>query len=192
TEAENQLKLARQLETVEHEPVNDALAAGAMSSGHAQQIVKRLTTLPTEVDLDTRGRIRDQLLAEARYLDSQALGHRAAAVLEVEAPEVAQDEEERRAARYAEHAERPSLEILLNADNHGMARVRGFLPAPDAEILHETLHRIAYPTNTPADETDLRTREQRLCDAFCDYIAGDRSHAAADTPSASNKPRLMI
>src|SRR5690606_35697036 len=41
-------------------------------------------------------------------------------------------------------------------------------------------------------ESDLRTHEQRLCDAFCTYIAGDRSHAAADTESAVSKPRLKI
>src|SRR5690606_7266237 len=60
------------------------------------------------------------------------------------------------------------------------------------EVLHEALYRIAYPANTPADESDLRTREQRLCDAFCVYIAGDRSHAAADTETAASKPRLKI
>src|SRR5690606_9999824 len=41
-------------------------------------------------------------------------------------------------------------------------------------------------------ESDLRTHEQRLCDAFCTYIAGDRSHAAADTETAASKPRLKI
>src|SRR5690606_9401908 len=68
----------------------------------------------------------------------------------------------------------------------------GFLPAPEADVLHEALYRIAYPPNTPTDETDLRTHEQRLCDAFCAYIAGDRSHAAADTETAASRPRLKI
>src|SRR5690606_15731672 len=182
----------RQLETAEHEPINHALAAGAVSAGHAHKISQRLATLPGEVDHATRKRIRDQLLTEARWLDPKALGHRAAGILEVEAPEVAQDEEERRAARFVERAERRSLEILRDADNHGMARIRGFIPAPEADVLHETLHRIAYPPNTPTDESDLRTHEQRLCDAFCTYIAGDRSMDAEQAGEPASKPRLKI
>src|SRR5690606_24560855 len=111
----------------------------------ARQIVQRVETLPGEVDHATRGRIRDRLLAEARWLDPKALGHRAAGILEVEAPEVAQDEEERRAARFVERAERRSLEIIRNADSHGMARIRGFLPAPETDVFYEALYRIAYP-----------------------------------------------
>src|SRR5690606_21117769 len=112
TEADNQLRLARQLEAAEHDPISAALASAARSAGHAHKISQRLTTLPAEVDHETRGRIRDQLLAEVRWLDPKALGHRAATVLEVEAPEVAQDEEERREARFVERAERRSLEII--------------------------------------------------------------------------------
>src|SRR5690606_28700608 len=147
---------------------------------------------PAEVDHEARERIRDQLLSEARWLDPKALGHRAESILEVEAPEVAQDEEERRAARFVERAERRSLEIIRNSDNHGMARIRGFLPAPDAVVLYETLHRIAYPPNTPADETNLRTHEQRLCDAFCAYIAGNQSAHAEQAGEPASKPRLKI
>src|SRR5690606_18217534 len=123
---------------------------------------------------------------------SSDLGHRAVGILEVEAPEAAQDEEERREARFVERAERRSLEIIRNADNHGMARIRGFLPAPEADVLHEALYRIAYPPNTPADEADLRTHEQRLCDAFCAYIAGDRSLDAERPGGPANRPRLKI
>src|SRR5690606_4736102 len=192
TEADNQLQLARQLETAGHEPINQALAAGAVPAGHARQSTQRLTTLPAEVDHATRERIRDQLLAEARWLDPKALGHRAAGILEVEAPEVAQDEEERREARFVERAERRSLEIIRNADNHGMARIRGFLPAPEADVFYEALYRIAYPPNTTVAESDLRTHEQRLCDAFCVYIAGDRSFNAEQAGEPANRPRLKI
>src|SRR5690606_26757283 len=54
TEAGGWLRLARSLQTAEHQPVNHALAAGAMSGGHARQIVKHLATLPADVDADTR------------------------------------------------------------------------------------------------------------------------------------------
>src|SRR5690606_41214286 len=43
------------------------------------------------------------------------------------------------------HAGRRELTILRNVDDDGMARIYGWLPGPDADVIVETLHRIAYP-----------------------------------------------
>src|SRR5690606_34942195 len=83
-------------------------------------------------------------------------------------------------------------ELIRDADGHGMARIGGFLPAREADVFDAALYRIAYPANTPPDESDLRAREQRLCDAFCVYLAGDRFHGAAAAETAASKPRLKI
>src|SRR5690606_14851333 len=127
--------------------INHALAAGAMSGGHARQIVKRLATLPPDVDADTRVKVRNHLIHQARWLDPKALGHQAETVLEVEAPEILHREHEHQAGRHELHAGRRDLTIVRNADDDGMARIHGWLPAPDADMIVETLHRIAYPPN---------------------------------------------
>ena len=101
--------------------VQAALSAGDMSVPQAEVVVASLDDLPGDLDPDLRVRAEAHLVAEAEHFNPQQLRVLGRRILEVVAPEVA-DDHERRALERAEARARIRMRITTRALGNGLSR----------------------------------------------------------------------
>ena len=174
-EAHRLMRLARALDTGDHDGVRDALAAGQIHLDQAQVIVDAVDDLPADlVDDDVRVRAEDFLLDAAREHDAITLRRLAKRLVEVAAPEQADAAASARLKR-EEAAARAAARLTMSDDGHGKTHGRFTIPTHHAAMLRAALLAIAAPkhrhaTGGPGAGPERRPGPERLGQAFCEYL----------------------
>ncbi|QBR92261.1 HNH endonuclease signature motif containing protein [Nocardioides euryhalodurans] len=161
--------------------VGSALLAGDVSRPQAEVIVAALDDLPGEVDRSVRTEAERHLAASAADFgprDLRVLGRR---VLDVVAPEVAEEHERRALGREEQRAQR-RMRLTTRLLGGGLTRVVADLPTLHADLLLTQLHAFASPRRDHLDgagsggaRRDPDTGEripasQLLAQAFCSLL----------------------
>ena len=143
-DAKRRLALANALDC-DHEPVRDAMAAGRVSEDQAVVIVKGVDALPVE----HRREAETHLIGLAAEHDPVALRRIAHHVLEVVAPEIA-EEHQLKALQRQEALAEEACRFTIADDGHGLCHGRFTLPAPVGAMLKQAVLAINSPQAPPA------------------------------------------
>ncbi len=151
-EAHRRVRLARDLE--EFPTTSAALAAGEVVAEQVHEIchaVARLDKIPADLvadrDLDLpalKTHAEQHLLAEAEHHDAKELRILGRHLLDVVAPEVA-EEHERRLLEQEEERARAKTRFTMSEDGQGCVHGRFTLPALQASMLKKALVALAAP-----------------------------------------------
>ena len=158
-DAKRRLELAHALDD-DHEPVRDAMAAGAVSEEQAAVIVKGVDALPVE----HRRKAEAHLIGLAAAHDPVALRRLAHHVLEVVAPEIAEDHELKALQRQEALAEE-ACRFTIADDGHGLCHGRFTLPSHVGAMLKQAVLAINSPKHRHHSGTP-----KGLGHAFCEYV----------------------
>ena len=158
-DAKRRLALAHALDH-DHEPVRDAMAAGQVSEEQAVVIVKGVDALPVEHRRDAEA----HLIGFAAEHDPVALRRLAHHVLEVVAPEIA-EEHELKALQRQEALAEEACRFTIADDGHGLCHGRFTLPAPVGAMLKQAVLAINSPKHRRHSGTP-----KGLGHAFCEYV----------------------
>ncbi|WP_193614607.1 HNH endonuclease signature motif containing protein [Nocardioides lijunqiniae] len=143
-DAASRMKLAKALQTQDHEPVEDALARGDVLADQAKAIVEAVDALPDDVGTAIKTQARDHLLAEAEHFDAIRLRILGKQVLDVVAPEVGEAEEARQLEAQEAKA-RAKARFTMHDDGHGTTYGRFSMPTHEADKLRKPLNALASP-----------------------------------------------
>lgn len=154
-----------------------ALLEGEVSRPQAEVIVTALDALPKDLDRRLRDEAERHLVEKAREFgprDLRMLGRR---VLEVVAPDVA-EEHEARALEAAERRAQRRMSVTRRDLEEGLVRITADLPVLHADLLFTQLHAYASPRRDHLENVDRRDPEsgQRvpysrlLAQGFCTLI----------------------
>jgi hypothetical protein len=158
-DAKRRVELAHALD-VDHEPVRDAMAAGLVSEEQAAVIVRGVEALPVEHRSDAE----QHLIALAAEHDPIALRRLAARILEVVAPDIAEDHERRVLERQEALAEE-ACRFTIADDGHGLCHGRFTLPSTVGAILKQAVLALNAPKHRRHSGTP-----KGLGHAFCEYV----------------------
>ena len=156
--ATHRMALAQALDG-EHEAVKEAMAAGLVSEEQAVVIVKVVEALPSH-----REEAETHLIGLAGQLDPIQLKRCADRVLEVIAPEIA-EEHERKALDRQDSLAEETCRFTMSDDGHGTTHLRGRVPTPVAAMLRKAL----LANNAPRHLRHTGT-PKGLGHAFCEYV----------------------
>lgn len=200
TEAHRRMRLARDLD--QHDATSTALAQGRVLPEQAQVIldaVAEVGTIPEDLvaqrDIDRKELARsaeEWLLEEARQHDAKALRILGRRILDVIAPEVAEEHECRLLEQEEERA-RQKTRLTMSEDGHGAVHGRFTIPALHAAMLKKALLALAAPKHQAATSRSLpssrRPSAQRLGAAFCEYV---ERYPADRTPAAGGAAATVV
>jgi len=158
-DAKRRLALANALDC-DHEAVKDAMAAGRLSEDQAVVIVKGVDALPVE----HRREAENHLIGLAAEHDPVALRRIAHHILEVVAPEIA-EEHQLKALQRQEALAEEACRFTIADDGHGLCHGRFTLPAPVGAMLKQAVLAI----NSPKHRHHTCT-PNGLGHAFCEYV----------------------
>jgi len=155
-EAGRWVKLARLLPQAP--AAAQALTAGEVNLEQARVIAQTVTDLPREVGEQAKTRAGDVLtkLAVGQRLRPEVLGKHREMILELVAPEVAEDHLRKDLER-AERSAHERREFTLSPYGDGEYRVRGVLDAEMAAIVNAALD----PLSAPRTHTQCSSRRRR-------------------------------
>jgi hypothetical protein len=189
----------------DHEVTRTALARGSVQIEQARVIIAAVDALPT--DLLGRGVVADaeahlvglaDLDGESR-LDPKALRIAGRKILEVVAPDVA-EEHERKLLEAEEREADSSAYVHLRPDGHGSMHGRFKIPVLHGEILAKHLAAIAAPRHQRATATtrgqgtgdgERVSRPLRLGRALCEYLE-TRDSATDGSPKAGGMAATVV
>lgn len=194
-------RLAARLEDPTHQTTRDALAAGRVNLDQARVILEAVEALPVE-DLGPA------LVADAEAhlvgladldgdlrLDPKALRIAGAKVLEVLAPDLA-EEHERKALDDAERRAAATASFTMRADGHGSMIGKFKIPTLHGEILAKHLNALAAPkhqhqrsTGPSATPGEPVTRPLRWGHAFMEYL---ETRDATGAPKAGGVAATVV
>jgi hypothetical protein len=181
TEAHRRMRLARDLDLREASAA--ALAAGAVVPEQVRVILDAVAAVQRIPEDSLRGRNRAELTAaaEARLLveaaahDAQGLRVLGRHLLDVIAPEVA-EEHERRLLEDEERRAREQTRLTISEDGHGLVHGRFTMPALAGSMLRKALlglmapkHRAATGHGRPGP-VQGRPSPEKMGAAFCEYV----------------------
>jgi hypothetical protein len=135
--------------------VADALLEGEMSRPQAEVIVAALDLLPKTVDPALRAEAERHLVEQAAEFGPRDLRRLGERVLEVVAPEVA-EEHEARALAAAERRARRQMSVRRRDLGNGLVRITADLPVLHADLLYTQLHAYASPRRDHLENVDRR------------------------------------
>ena len=121
-----------------------ALLDGAVSRPQAEVITAALDELPETVEPDLRARAETHLVEQAAEFGPRELRVLGGRILDVIAPEVA-EEHERRALEADERRARRGMRVTRRELGDGLVRIISDLPAMHADLLLTHLHAFASP-----------------------------------------------
>ena len=143
---------------VDHETVRDAMAAGQVSEEQAGVIVRGLEAIPVEHRRDAER----HLIELAAEHDPVALRRLAARILEVVAPDIA-EEHERKALERQEALAEEACRFTIADDGHGLCHGRFTLPSPVGAMLKQSILAMNAPKHRRHSGTP-----KGLGHAFCE------------------------
>ena len=164
-QARRDLRLARALDT-RRPQVRRALAAGEVNLAQAAVIVRALEELPEDLDPDLVARAEQRLVAEAARFGPRQLRILGRRILDVVAPELAEDHERRALEREERHAIKATF-LTTRRRGDGTTDLRIRLPDLAADRLLTYLEAFTSPRQTPADR---RPYDQKLGHAFGAFL----------------------
>lgn len=170
-EARSDLRLARSLDR-RHPVLTRALREGAANLAQAHVIVRALDALPDEVDAGVRDQAEQTLVGHAVDFGPRQLHRLGRRILDVVAPEIAEEVEGRRLAEL-ERTAAAATRLTLRRVGDGTTRITGLLPDAAATRLATYLSAFANPRRAadPEGEASLRLpHPRRLGDAFCQLL----------------------
>ena len=199
-EAHRRVRIARDLETFP--ATSTALAAGEVVAEQAWEIchaVARLEEIPEDLvadhDLDLgalKSQAEQHLLAEAEHHDAKGLRILGRHLLDVVAPEVA-EEHERRLLEQEEERARQKTRLTMTEDGHGCVHGRFALPALQGSMLKKALLALAAPKHQTAVDGSApvpgRSSAERMGQAFCEYV---ERYPADRIPEAGGVPASLV
>ena len=150
-----------------------ALLAGAVSRPQAEVIAGALDELPATVEPDLRARAEAHLVEQAAEFGPRELRVLGGRILDVIAPEVAEDHE-RRALEAAEQRARRRMRVTRRELGDGLVRITADLPTLHADLLLTHLHAFASPRREHA------TGDSRGAEAVSPSAAQRRSAACSN------------
>jgi hypothetical protein len=163
--ARRDLRLARALDTGWRE-VARALREGAVNLAQAEVIVAALEDLPEDLDAEVVAAAEERLVAEAGRFGPRALRILGRRILDVVAPEVAEDAERRALAREEAHAARATF-LTSRRRGDGTTDLRIRVADLVADRLFTYLEAFTSPRQHPAAGAgDRRPYDQQLGHAF--------------------------
>lgn len=199
-------RLAARLDDPTHQATRDALATGRVNLDQARVILDAVEALPVD-DLGPT------LVADAEAhlvgladldghlrLDPKALRIAGAKVLEVLAPDLA-EEHERRALDAAERRAAATASFTMRPDGHGSMIGKFKIPTLHGQILAKHLNALAAPrhhhqhqrstdsTGTDGESGQRVTRPLRWGHAFMEYL---ETRDAAGTPKAGGLAATVV
>lgn len=184
------MKLAYDLDEDAHAVTAQALARGDLLVEQARVIIAAVEALPTDlVDVELRARAEKDLVALAEHHDAKELRVLGRRILDVLAPEIA-EEVEKRLLEQEERRARETSRFTMSEDGHGSCHGRFKIPALEGAMLRKHLEALAAPkhraaTGDPVTEPGTGSgrvsRPLRLGRAFCEYIS---TREAQGTPKA--------
>lgn len=130
-----------------------ALRAGEVNVAQARVIVRALDALPDSVDADTVTMAEASLVGSAGEFGPKELGRLGRRVLEVAAPEIADEAEARRLAALEANAAQLTR-FTMRRQGDGTTRVSGRLPDAAATRFATYLEAYANPRKDPATGAD--------------------------------------
>jgi hypothetical protein len=177
-EARRELKLAERLDQDEHEPVRAAALNGAVSVDQAAVIIKAVEDLPTDLtDAGLRAKAENHLIEFAAELDPTQLRIAGRRILDVEAPEIAEQALARVLEAEEAHAEQ-TASFTMRPDGHGSMVGRFKIPLLAGRMLEKHLAAIASPRHQNAGPDP---KPWRWGTAFTEYIETRPTHGTPKT-----------
>jgi hypothetical protein len=134
--------------------VGEAVAAGRVTWEQAGVLVHALDALPDDLDPELRGKAEAHLVAEAGHFGPRELARLGRHVLEVIAPDVA-DEHEARALDAEERRTHAATRLSFRPRGDGSTDVYARLPDPVASRLRVYLDAYTSPRRVPSTESDV-------------------------------------
>jgi hypothetical protein len=171
-QARRQLKLAEQLDLDEHKSVRVAALQGAVSVEQASVIIKAVEELPRDLtDPGLRAKAQNHLIGLADELDPKELRIAGRKILEVEAPEIAEQALDRVLQAEEQHAAQ-TASFTMRPDGHGSMLGRFKVPLLAGRMLEKHLGAIAAPKhqNALAAANGTTPRPWSWGTAFAEYI----------------------
>ena len=164
-QARRDLRLARRLDTRWHR-VGRALREATANRAQVEVIVRALDDLPPDLDRDLVARAEERLVAEAARFGPRQLRILGRRILDVVAPEVAEDHERRALEREEAHA---AAVTALRSRRRGDGTTDLHLRVADlvADRLLTYLEAFTSPRQTPGDR---RPYDQKLGHAFGAFL----------------------
>ena len=140
--------------------VGAALTFGEVSRSQADVIVRALDDLPSDVEPELRTRAETHLIGAAKEFTPRELAVLGRRILDVVAPEVA-EEHERRALEDAERRARRRMRVTLRDLGDGMTRITADLPTLHADLLLTQLHAYSSPRRAHLTDGSLAQVDRR-------------------------------
>lgn len=175
--------------------LRDACLAGAVSPAQARAITGAMGELPEDLASRTRQDAEEMMIGFAAEFDSRALATLSDHLLEVLAPERADQLRAERLERERRRAERTRY-LSLTPDGHGAVLLRGKLPALAAQTLRAQLeafaaaeHRRALDALDPLAEQTTPT--MRRAEALVALAEAAARHGDAPV-HGGDRPRIVV
>ena len=176
-DARADLALATALDR-EHPVLAAAMRDGDATLAQAQVIHRAIAALPSSVDADVVTQAEAHLVAQAAVFGPKELARLGRRILDVVAPEIAEEAEARRLAELEAHAAQLTR-FTMRRQGDGTTRISGRLPDAAATRLATYLEAYANPRKEPADGADDAatgdpfTRlpyPRRMGEALCQFL----------------------
>lgn len=191
--------LIKRAEALEGQAVVRAAAlSGEVAPAQAAAIASVLQELPAELDGAQRERAEEALVGYAAEFDPKGLAHLSQHLLEVVAPDKADELEEARLAAQEKRVHR-DRRLVFTRDGLGGVRIHGYLPVGEAEFLvtqvDARVNALLAAQREAPDRTDalvpVRTAAQLRADALLELGWFAASHAWAPG-SDGDRPRVLV
>ena len=175
--------------------IGDALCEGRINDRQATAVTQVLRKLPTDLGADAERQAQVTMVGFCDTFDSHHLAGLSRHLLEVVAPEVAEEAGAERMARDLRDAHR-DRHLNFSDNGHGSTMIKGSLPAADAALLKEQIDAIAHHMH----RTGLELRDpgveqpswpQRRADALIELARKTATHRVAPV-HGGDRPHLTI
>ena len=183
-----------------------AMREGGATSAQAHVIHRAISALPGRIDADTVAQAEAHLVAQAAHFGPKELGRLGRHILEVVAPEIAEEAEARRLAELEAHAA-DKTRLTMRRLGDGTTRISGRVPDAASTRLATYLEAFSNPcagADGQQNEGDPFTRlpyPKRMGQAFIQFLeaadprrlpihGGDATTVVVTVPLASLKAEL--
>ncbi|MCL2543114.1 MAG: HNH endonuclease, partial [Nocardioidaceae bacterium] len=162
------LELANAIDT-KYLKVCGGMRAGSVNTEQARVVVAALDALPADLDPEVLARAEAELVELAARFDPAELRRIGRKILEVVAPDVAEDEEAKALEREEQRA-RETCSFRFKAQGDGTTRITGLIPDGEANRLETYLNAYTSPratTGSTGSTGPVTPRHRLLGQAFC-------------------------
>ena len=175
--------------------LGDALRDGVANERQAQAVTQVLKKLPTDLGGEAEAKAQATMVGYCEQFNSHELGTLSRHLLEVVAPEVAEEAEAKRQERELRDAQR-NRHLNFSHDGHGSTTIKGSLPTADAALIQaqidalaQQMHRTALELHDPG--VTQPSWPQRRADALVELARRVAIHREAPK-HGGDRPHLVV